>query len=84
MQFMYCMGWKYIKSIGVLIALLLARRITQPIGAMIPILNEVAAANLSGEVPTHALLFRFSLLCGYLGIQYPLAIFTGPVSYRSS
>lgn len=38
---------------AVLIALLLARMITKPISTMIPILKEVAAANLAGDVPIH-------------------------------
>ena len=38
---------------AVLIAFLLARMITQPINVIIPVLKEVAAANLTADVPTH-------------------------------
>jgi methyl-accepting chemotaxis protein len=42
-----------ITIVAVLIAFLLARRITQPISVLIPVLKEIAAANLSVDVPAH-------------------------------
>ena len=45
----------FIVIVAVSVAFLLARKIARPIGEIIPVLKEVAAADLSGEVPGHLL-----------------------------